>query len=176
MHLNRGLRYGVLSIAEGKEVTQAEFQWVVKMWPSAHFIREVCPLPIMFSSFCRGEQRLLVLFLNKDGFLLSSLTLTTVPLPWVWGCGLNLQVSGLLNISKYESNKFLVLCDDFPVQKELSLMFRCFDLNHNQVLGVGFFPTDLCRSTFGGLFMLHFWSSHVKAHQTYLCNAFRQTM
>jgi hypothetical protein len=88
MYLIRGLRYGVLSIAEGKEVTQAEFQWVVKMWPSAHFIREVCPLPfIMFSSFCRGEQRLLVLFLNKDGFLLSSVTLTTVPLPFAKSTG-----------------------------------------------------------------------------------------
>jgi hypothetical protein len=87
MYLIRGLQYGALSIAEGKEVTQAEFQWVVKMWPTAHFIREVCPLPFMFSSFCRGEQRLLVLFLNKDGFLLSSLTLTTVPLPFAKSTG-----------------------------------------------------------------------------------------
>jgi hypothetical protein len=88
MYLIRGLRYGVLSIVEGKEVTRAEFQWVVKMWPSAHFIREVCPLHfIMFSSFCRGEQRLLVLFLNKYGFLLSSLTLTTLPLPFAKSTG-----------------------------------------------------------------------------------------
>jgi hypothetical protein len=51
MYLIRGLRYGVLSIAEGKEVTQAEFEWVVKMWPSAHFIREVCPLPFIMFQF-----------------------------------------------------------------------------------------------------------------------------
>jgi hypothetical protein len=38
-------------IARGKAVTQAEFQRIVKMHPSAHFIREVCLCPLHHVQF-----------------------------------------------------------------------------------------------------------------------------
>jgi hypothetical protein len=93
-------------IARGKAVTQAEFQRIVKMHPSAHFIREVCPCPLHHVQFIFAEgnceQRLLFLLLNKDGFLFSSVTFMTVHLLVAKSTGF-----GSLNISKYQSNKFL---------------------------------------------------------------------
>jgi hypothetical protein len=120
--------FGMVSclIARGKAVTQAEFQRIVKMHPSAHFIREVCPCPLHHVQFIL--QRVIV---NRDYYFCFWIKMdSSFPLWLLWQstCSLlNLQVLGHWTSQNIKAISFFVLlCDDnFPVCRGSSV--SCFN-------------------------------------------------